>query len=95
MHILAHIKASKRYIFQVGARPRWSDQSEPGPIWTPLIDDIPYLPQSGAITAEAAVEIGKYLANGAKADGAAAAANQCLIMVDMIASTFEHGQAEA
>ena len=36
-----------------------------------------------------------YLADLAKADGAAAAADERAIKVDMVASMFEHGQAEA
>jgi hypothetical protein len=40
-------------------------------------------------------QVGKYLADLAKADGAAAAADERAIKVDMVASMFEHGQAEA
>ena len=40
-------------------------------------------------------QIGKCLANGAKTDGAAAAADKRLIVVSMVTGKFEHGQAKA
>jgi hypothetical protein len=40
-------------------------------------------------------QIRKYLANAAKADDAAAAADERPIVVHMVAGMFEHGQAEA
>ncbi len=40
-------------------------------------------------------QVRKYLANLAKADGAAAAADERPIKVSMVAGMFEHGQAEA
>jgi hypothetical protein len=40
-------------------------------------------------------KVGKYPADAAKADGAAAPADERPIVVDVVPGMFEHGQAEA